>query len=85
MKNLYLSIEIVPRIAPALQELVGRRTTEVLPTLENIFVEWNEMWGPLHEGIEEFFAARQLTSLPVTVLSWERVSQGGNSSVISDW
>jgi hypothetical protein len=37
VKNLYLSKELVPRIAPALQELVWGRTTEVLPTLENIF------------------------------------------------
>jgi F-box-like len=35
VKNLYLCKEFVPRIAPALQELVGGRTTEVLPSLEN--------------------------------------------------
>lgn len=29
----------MPRIAHALQELVGGITTEVLPTLENIFLE----------------------------------------------
>ena len=39
VKNLYVSEEFVPRIAPALQELVGGRTTEVLPSLENIFLE----------------------------------------------
>ena len=38
VKNLYLLEEFVPRIAPALQELVGGRMTEVLPTLENIFL-----------------------------------------------
>jgi hypothetical protein len=37
VKNLYPCKEFVPRIAPALQELVGGRATEVLPTLENIF------------------------------------------------
>jgi hypothetical protein len=39
VKNLYLSEEYMPHITPALQELVGGRTTEVLPTLENIFLE----------------------------------------------
>jgi hypothetical protein len=67
VKNLYLSEEIVPRIAPTLQELVGRRTTEVLPTLENIFLEGFRPSGPLHEGIEKFVAARRLTSHPVAV------------------
>jgi hypothetical protein len=33
------SDEFVPRIAPALQELVGGRTTEVLPALENILLQ----------------------------------------------
>ena len=39
VKNLYLSDVFVPHIAPALQELVGERTTEVFPILENIFLE----------------------------------------------
>ena len=38
VKNLYLSKEFVPRIALNLQDLVGGRTTEVLPSLENIFL-----------------------------------------------
>jgi hypothetical protein len=62
VKNLYLSDEFVPRIAPALQELVGGRTTEVLPTLENIFSWVFQPSGPIHEGVERFVAARRLTS-----------------------
>jgi hypothetical protein len=71
VKNLYLSEEIVPRIAPALQELVGARTTEVLPSLENIFLE--DFWSsrPLHKDIETFVAARRLTSHPVAVSRWD--------------
>jgi hypothetical protein len=63
-------MEYVPRIAPALQELVGGRTTEVLPTLENIFLEDFKPSGPLHEGIEKFVGARWLTSHPVAVSLW---------------
>jgi hypothetical protein len=69
VKNLYLSDESVRHIAPALQELVGGRTTEVLPTLENIFLD--SFWSSaLPEGIEKFVAARRLTSHPVAVSRW---------------
>ena len=67
VKNLYISKEFTPRIAPALEELVGVRTTEVLPTLENLFLAGLQPSGPLHEGIEKFVAARQLISHPVAV------------------
>jgi hypothetical protein len=74
VKNLYLSKEFVPHVAHALQELLGGRTTEVLPTLENIFLEGllSQTSGPLQKGIEKFVAARQLTNLPVTVSRWDR-------------
>jgi hypothetical protein len=67
VKNLYVSKGFVPRIAPALQEPVGGRSTELFPTLENIFLEGLQHSGPLHEGIEKFVAARRLTSHPVEV------------------
>jgi hypothetical protein len=71
VKNLYLCGKIVAHIAPALQEFVGGRTTELLPTLENIFLEGLQRSGPLHEGIEKFVTARQLTSHPVAVSRWD--------------
>ena len=37
VKNLYLSRELAPCVVPALQDLVGSRTTEVFPNLQNIF------------------------------------------------
>ena len=75
VKNLYVCKEFVPRIAPALQELVGGRTTEVLPTLENIFLDGFQVSGPLHEGIEKFVAARILISHPLAVSCWEKDSE----------
>jgi hypothetical protein len=72
VKNLYLSDEFGPRIAPALQALVGGRTTEGLPTLENVFLQGFQPSGPLHEGIERFVAARRLTSHPVAISRWDR-------------
>jgi hypothetical protein len=71
VKNLYMLKEFVPRIAPALQELVGEGSTEVFPVLENIFLEGFQPSGPLHEGIEKFVAVRRLTSYPVAVSRWE--------------
>ena len=67
VKNLYLSKECVARIVPALQELVGGRTTEVLPTLKNIFLEDFQPSRLLHEGLGKFVAARLLTRNPVSV------------------
>jgi hypothetical protein len=73
-KNLYLSEQIIfmSPIVPALEELVGSRITEVLPTLQNIFLEW-----PLKvpEGIEQFVAAQQTTTHPIAVSRWNRNSK----------
>ena len=70
VKNLYLSEEFATRFAPALQELVGDRTTEVLPALLNIYLEGFESSGPVKEGIRQLVAARQVASYPITVSRW---------------
>jgi hypothetical protein len=74
VKNLYLSEEFARRIVPALQELVGGRTTEVLPTLQNIFLEGLQPSGPVQEGIGQFAATRQVISHPIAVSRWDRGS-----------
>jgi hypothetical protein len=58
VKDLYLSKTFEPHIMPSLQELVGERTTEVLPTLQNIFLEGRETSGPVQ------------ASQPITVTRW---------------
>ena len=72
VKNLYLSKDFAPHIVPALQELVGGRATEMLPTLQNIFLEGFQLSEPAQEGIQQFVAARQVTSHPITVSRWDR-------------
>jgi hypothetical protein len=52
VKNLYLSKEFATRILPALQELVGGRTVEVLPTLQNIFLEELKPSVPVGKAIK---------------------------------
>ena len=70
VKNLYISEKFALRIGPALQELVEGRATEVLPALENIFLEGLESVRPVQEGIGHFVATRQVSSHPVTVSRW---------------
>jgi hypothetical protein len=70
VKNLYLSWEFAPHIAAALQELDGDRIIEVLPSLQNIFVE--QPPGPFQEKIRQFVATRQLSNHTITISRWVR-------------
>jgi hypothetical protein len=72
VKNLYLSEKRAPRIAGALEELVGGRTMEALPMLQNIYLEGLQPAEPIQEGIQTFVSARQLSDRPITVFLWER-------------
>ena len=74
VKKLYLSKAFAPGIAVTLQELVGGRITDVLPSLQNIFVEELEPSGPLRENIGQFVTARQLSGHPVAVSDWDKDS-----------
>jgi hypothetical protein len=74
VKNLYLSKQFAPRIAPALREITegGPGATEVLSTLQNLYLEGFEPSNPVEEGIERFISARQLTNHPVAISVWDR-------------
>ena len=65
VKNLYLSNEVARCIGTALQELVGGTATEVLPTLEYIFLKGLEPPRRVREGIDQFVATRQVTGHPI--------------------
>ena len=73
VKDLYLSQELVPHIAPVLQQLVGKRVTEVLPGLQALFLEEPFPSGPVEEGIGQFVAARQLAGHPIGISCWKCV------------
>ena len=79
VKDLYISSEFMSHIASALQELVEERVTEVLPTLQNLFLE-EFLRKPAHEAIgrkiEQFVSAKQLASRPIVVSRWERKRKG---------
>ena len=74
VKNLYLSNNFAPDIAAVLQELIGARITEVLPSLQNIFVEGLEDSKPsksLQENIWQFAGARRQSGHPVAISDWD--------------
>ena len=72
VKNLYLSKQSAPGIAAALQELVGGRITEVLPNLQNIFVQGLEPSEPFQENIGQFVAARKRSDHIITISAWDK-------------
>ena len=65
VKSLYISDGFRPPMVSVLQELVGGRTTEVLPSLQNIFLTKP---GAFRKAIAQFVAARQLSGRPIAVL-----------------
>jgi hypothetical protein len=71
VKSLYISRKFTPHTMPALQEIVGERVTEVLPALQTLFLEEPLPFGPVWNAIEQFVAARQLSSHPIVVSPWE--------------
>ena len=72
MKDLYLGKEFAPGVAVALQDLIGG-ITEVLPSLQNIFVEGlhDEPSGPLQENIWQFAGARRQSGHPLAISDWD--------------
>ena len=67
VRELVLSEDLVPLVAPALQELTGERVTEVLPALQNIFLRGPRISGPVKKALKVFTTARRLSGRPVTV------------------
>jgi len=81
-ESMYLTQGLAVRVAPALQELTGAGITEVLPLLQNIFVERLDSLGPVKVALRQFVAARQLLSgKPVDVQCWvsgESINRSGH-------
>jgi hypothetical protein len=68
VQSLYVSENLVPPVAAALQELTGGMAIEVLPALHNLSLEGLEPSGHVQEGIQSFVMARQLFGRPVIVV-----------------
>src|SRR5712671_2419543 len=79
LKNVRLTQELAAHVCSALQELSGERVTEVLPTLQGLFIDLPSSES-LPEGIRKatktFVDARRRSGHPVSV---HRTDQGGRS------
>jgi hypothetical protein len=72
VKHLYICSGFIRSIAPALQDLVGERVTEVLPALQTLFLD--KMLSPKLDPeviFGKFVAARELASHPITISLWQ--------------
>jgi len=67
VKSLYVCKEFAPSISLSLKELVEERVTDVLPVLNNVFLEEFKDSGPVHDAIGLFASARQLIGRPVAI------------------
>ncbi|KAI9455743.1 hypothetical protein F5148DRAFT_386959 [Russula earlei] len=67
MKDLRLTHQAAPHVCQALEELAGERVTEILPALQNIFLEGLGPLGSVPKYIEGFVAARKHSGHPVAV------------------
>jgi hypothetical protein len=74
VKDLYLSKEVARRVASALQGLSEERVTEVLPTLQDIFIDGLQSSGLVREVFHKFVTVRgrQVSRVPVAIHSWVR-------------
>jgi hypothetical protein len=70
VKNLYVSKELLPRIALALRGYIWGRMTEVLPTLQNVFLEGLLPSAPIQGDID--LLMQQHPDHSITVSHWER-------------
>ena len=74
VKDLYLSQEVSLHVASALKELSEERLTEVLPALQDIFIDDLQPFGFIQEAFRDFVAMRrrQVSGLPVAIHRWIR-------------
>ena len=68
VEDLVLCDKTAGLVAPALQELIGEGVTDVLPALQNLFIEGPQPSGQINEAIGKFVGARRHPGHPITVL-----------------
>ena len=72
VKSLYVSERLGPFVASALENLFGESVTEVLPSLDNLFIEGFGSSESVENTIKSFVSIRQSSGYPVIVRRWER-------------
>ena len=69
VRDLYVSVQLVPFATAAFKELTGERSMKVLPALNRLFLEGFQPSGNVQEVIEPFVSSRQLSGHPVVINS----------------
>jgi hypothetical protein len=64
-----------PFVVQVLQELTGERIVEVLPALNDLFLEGLQPSGFVQEALKPFVAARQSSNHPVVIQRWDRIPE----------
>jgi hypothetical protein len=67
VKDIVISEKTFQLLAPALDELAGDSVMEVLPALQNIFLQGRQPSEPDKKAIGRLVTMRQLSDCPVTV------------------
>jgi hypothetical protein len=76
VKDLTIHKKLVRLVARALRQLVGERVLEVLPALQNLFLEGSQSSDPVRKAIVKFIVVRRLSGHPVTVYHQARPGKG---------
>ena len=75
VKHIYIGWGLTPHLILTLQKIVEERVTEVLPTLQTVFLEdYAENYPsfvPVQEAIGQLVAARQLVGQPIAFSLWD--------------
>jgi len=74
VKNLYISAKFASPIMHAMCVLDGEELTEMLPALQNLFLEKPEPWEHhyVRKATEDFVAAKRLSGHNIAVSQWCR-------------
>jgi hypothetical protein len=80
VKHLYLSEELAPRIVPAVQGLIEDGARELLPALQNLFLEARPPSGPIQEAVSKFIQERRLSGHHIAIHHGE----GGNWAALAE-
>ena len=67
VQHLYISDELGPLVARALQEITEERATEVLPTLRSLYFKGLSPSRAIQKDIQTFIVARRHSNFPVDV------------------
>ncbi|KAI0282066.1 hypothetical protein BC826DRAFT_1065858, partial [Russula brevipes] len=74
IQSLYVSERLVSRVAPVLRERIGKRATEVLPNLRDLFLGGYVTSEAVQGAIQPLLAAQQLSDQPIVFHHWEEGS-----------